>query len=245
MGHPAVLALIDLDMIKFFRRIRFDLMETGKTAKYLKYAIGEIVLVVIGILIALSINNWNTDRLEKKEVANFLKQIETEIESDIIHFNQTLTNIQRYTDYLNKVTERKYNEIDLSQLPNSLAMNSSSKNFGLSYTKMLESGIIKHIENSEISENLQTYYLVNCEKYNNSIEFHANFVSDHIEGPLLLMLNHKKDFLVDPKEAIEQLENGKLMSLVNWQISSFEAQMSEIEENVIKAKELISLITKK
>ncbi len=39
-------------------------METGKTSKYLKYAIGEIILVVIGILIALSINNWNESRKE-------------------------------------------------------------------------------------------------------------------------------------------------------------------------------------
>ena len=51
-------------MIKFFRRIRYNLMETGKTTKYFKYAIGEIILVVIGILIALQINNWNETRLE-------------------------------------------------------------------------------------------------------------------------------------------------------------------------------------
>lgn len=49
-------------MIKLFRKIRYDLMETGKTGKYFKYAIGEIVLVVIGILIALQINNWNESR---------------------------------------------------------------------------------------------------------------------------------------------------------------------------------------
>ena len=56
-------------MIKFFRKIRYNLMETGKTGKpafaagrYFKYAIGEIVLVVIGILIALQINNWNEVR---------------------------------------------------------------------------------------------------------------------------------------------------------------------------------------
>jgi len=49
-------------MIKFFRKIRYDLMEKNKTGKYLKYAIGEIVLVVIGILIALQINNWNEER---------------------------------------------------------------------------------------------------------------------------------------------------------------------------------------
>ena len=49
-------------MIKFFRKIRQDLLSKGKTGKYLKYAIGEIILVVIGILIALQINNWNEDR---------------------------------------------------------------------------------------------------------------------------------------------------------------------------------------
>ena len=44
-------------MIKFFRKIRQNLLAEGKTSKYLKYAIGEIILVVIGILIAISINN--------------------------------------------------------------------------------------------------------------------------------------------------------------------------------------------
>jgi len=46
-------------MIKFFRNIRKKILEQGKTTNYLKYAFGEIVLVVIGILIALQINNWN------------------------------------------------------------------------------------------------------------------------------------------------------------------------------------------
>ena len=52
-------------MIKFFRKIRYNLMSENKTGKYFKYAIGEIVLVVIGILIALSINNWNESRKNK------------------------------------------------------------------------------------------------------------------------------------------------------------------------------------
>ena len=47
-------------MIKFFRKIRYNLMSENNTGKYLKYAIGEILLVVIGILIALQINNWNS-----------------------------------------------------------------------------------------------------------------------------------------------------------------------------------------
>jgi len=46
-------------MIKFFRKIRKNLLNEGKATRYFKYAIGEIILVVIGILIALRINNWN------------------------------------------------------------------------------------------------------------------------------------------------------------------------------------------
>lgn len=49
-------------MIKFFRKIRQNLLLEGKTGTYLKYAIGEILLVVIGILIALQVNNWNEGR---------------------------------------------------------------------------------------------------------------------------------------------------------------------------------------
>jgi len=56
-------------MIKFFRKIRQNLLIENKTGKYFKYAIGEIILVVIGILIALSINNWNEElKLEQKEI---------------------------------------------------------------------------------------------------------------------------------------------------------------------------------
>ena len=55
-------------MIKLFRKIRQNLLLTGSTGKYLQYGIGEIVLVVIGILIALSINNWNeANKIERKK----------------------------------------------------------------------------------------------------------------------------------------------------------------------------------
>ena len=49
-------------MIKFFRQKRYDLLMENKTGKYFKYAIGQIILVVIGILIALQIKNWNVIR---------------------------------------------------------------------------------------------------------------------------------------------------------------------------------------
>jgi hypothetical protein len=65
-------------MIKFFRKIRQNLLMENKTGKYFKYAIGEIVLVVIGILIALQINNWNQERQFQNEEKIILKNIHTE-----------------------------------------------------------------------------------------------------------------------------------------------------------------------
>ncbi|MGB5417519.1 DUF6090 family protein [Algibacter sp.] len=69
-------------MIKFFRHIRQQLLSENKTGKYFKYAIGEIVLVVIGILIALQINNWNENRIKNKEVKTFLNNLIQDLNGD-------------------------------------------------------------------------------------------------------------------------------------------------------------------
>ncbi len=69
-------------MAKLFRKIRFDLMGKGKTSKYLKYAVGEIILVVIGILIALQINNWNERKKEHQKERAFLKEINLDFKSN-------------------------------------------------------------------------------------------------------------------------------------------------------------------
>ena len=69
-------------MIKFFRKIRQNLINEGKTTRYFKYAIGEIVLVVIGILIALQINNWNEARKATTQEITLLKNIQQDIELD-------------------------------------------------------------------------------------------------------------------------------------------------------------------
>jgi hypothetical protein len=64
-------------MIKLFRNIRQNLLAEGKTKRYLKYAIGEIILVVIGILIALQVNDWNENRKfisEKQRIVNELQK---------------------------------------------------------------------------------------------------------------------------------------------------------------------------
>ena len=69
-------------MIKFFRKIRQNLIMENKTSKYFKYAIGDIVLVVIGILIALSINNWNEERKVQNRLLNIYSLIYNDFEND-------------------------------------------------------------------------------------------------------------------------------------------------------------------
>lgn len=76
-------------MLTFFRRIRQGLLNSGATRKYLLYAIGEIALVVIGILIALQINNWNEYRNERETEEKVLKELVENLETNIqrLQFN--------------------------------------------------------------------------------------------------------------------------------------------------------------
>ena len=77
-------------MIKFFRHIRQTLIMENKTSKYFKYAIGEIVLVVIGILIALQLNNWNESRKEKAIEISILNELLSNYNIDLISLNEDI-----------------------------------------------------------------------------------------------------------------------------------------------------------
>ncbi|MCA0133799.1 DUF6090 family protein [Winogradskyella alexanderae] len=69
-------------MIKFFRQIRYNFLKENNMGKYLKYAIGEIILVVIGILIALQVNNSNENRKKKVQERVFLEQLHDDFEAN-------------------------------------------------------------------------------------------------------------------------------------------------------------------
>ncbi|MCA0131076.1 DUF6090 family protein [Winogradskyella alexanderae] len=81
-------------MIKFFRKIRYELMSENKGGKYFKYAIGEIVLVVVGILIALQINNWNEGKKTKKFEHEILRDIADAIDGNFFQIDLSLRNNQ-------------------------------------------------------------------------------------------------------------------------------------------------------
>ena len=83
-------------MINFFRKTRKKLADDNKPLKYVRYAIGEIVLVVIGILIALQINNWNEERKAKIDEHELLKELIVNLNSNVEEFNQNI-NVQKST----------------------------------------------------------------------------------------------------------------------------------------------------
>ncbi|MDP5158378.1 MAG: DUF6090 family protein [Flaviramulus sp.] len=132
-------------MIKFFQKIRKNLLNEGKTSKYFKYAIGEIVLVVIGILIALQINNWNTQRIENQKEKLLLRELHNEFVQNKIQLDSA---ISIHTKTLKSIT----------YLKNKLPMNLKSENLdSLSYhlyystyyfTYNPSKGIINAISNS-------------------------------------------------------------------------------------------------
>ena len=92
-------------MIKFFRHIRYSLMEQNKTVKYLKYAIGEIILVVIGILIALQINNWNEERKDHKLEQDYYCKLLEDVQQDLIQVNKQIINSKKRIEASNNVLQ--------------------------------------------------------------------------------------------------------------------------------------------
>lgn len=82
-------------MIKFFRHIRQSMINQNRTKKYLLYAIGEIILVVIGILIALGINNWNENQKIKKIEKKYLAELTEALELDILDLRSNIENSQK------------------------------------------------------------------------------------------------------------------------------------------------------
>tara|TARA_R110001592_G_scaffold342014_1_gene631524 strand:- start:125 stop:847 length:723 start_codon:yes stop_codon:yes gene_type:complete len=92
-------------MIKFFRKIRQNLLVENKTGKYLKYAFGEIVLVVIGILIALSVNNWN----EKRKLNDTIKGVYSIVKSDLLSDIETIDKVLVATQFKDSIFKQVIN----------------------------------------------------------------------------------------------------------------------------------------
>ncbi len=105
-------------MIKFFRHIRKSLLMENKTGKYFKYAIGEIALVVIGILIALSINNWNSNRKNSLKEAQFLQSFKTDLIANKKELNRVLNKTEITYNSSDSIIKFKNGQLDSLNIVN-------------------------------------------------------------------------------------------------------------------------------
>lgn len=143
-------------MIKLFRKIRKKLLEKGKTATYLKYAIGEIVLVVIGILIALQINNWNETRKIRISEHEILKNLKSELIINKIELERIYNLHLNYFSSgiaLLKLFNTDVSAIPVNKLDSIFAQFEMLDSFEASdgYIKsLLASGKVDYIQNSDV-----------------------------------------------------------------------------------------------
>lgn len=143
-------------MIKFFRQIRYKLMEQNKTSRYFKYAIGEIILVVIGILIALQINNWNEDRKTRQSEIKYLTNIKLDIERDLVALDTQIKlrkNKFATTESLISHIDGVKPISDLDVLSKNVFSTINEERFtpnNSTYTELTSSGNLSLIENDSI-----------------------------------------------------------------------------------------------
>ena len=92
-------------MIKFFRKIRQQLLSENRLTRYLLYAIGEIFLVVLGILIALQVNNWNEERKMQALKRTYKLALIEDLKKDTTELKQAINSTETELNYLSKISE--------------------------------------------------------------------------------------------------------------------------------------------
>ena len=142
-------------------------MKKNKTGKYLKYAIGEIMLVVVGILIALSINNWNDNRKNNNLKQTYVKNLIFDLEKDLEHlkqlqnYNTNYENAGMYTlDFMNN----KLPIIDTLTLTESIVYCSYIPNFTITattYNDIINGNNINLFQDAQLKRLLEKHYIPN------------------------------------------------------------------------------------
>jgi hypothetical protein len=147
-------------MIPFFRKIRKKMADDNRPIKYLRYAIGEIMLVVIGILIALAINNWNEDRKLRNQEMVYLHNLKDDIHTQLNMLNIYINFEDVILDQTNDIIKHYelndgFNNMD-SIFPklNDLSVRWTFSNANTTLLQMLNSNQINIIQNTQLKEEL-------------------------------------------------------------------------------------------
>jgi hypothetical protein len=222
-------------MIKFFRHIRQTLIEQGKmgrpagrTGRYFKYAIGEIVLVVIGILIALQINNWNQHRILRNQSQQVLLNLREEITESKAELKETTNFLKQRIDnrleYLNHTNSDVSDAEKIKKIGNMMFF--YTDNLKLPITESELGPDKKIIQWPELTKSLQNLY-ESIQYYNKGIEYIENDIHSNI-----LPYSVKQGVIVDL-----MVSNGMLKSR---DYLSADVYNSENFRNVIASSTLMT-----
>ena len=147
-------------MIKFFRKIRQRLLTENKLSKYLLYAIGEIVLVVIGILIALQVNNWNEKRKLQNESKNILGSIHSEFKNNRNILKERIDYLEEANSsarFVLSLTNKKEAELQKFNLDSIISQSLKYGNYNPANStiqELISSGKLNLIKSEELKEDL-------------------------------------------------------------------------------------------
>ncbi|MGB4839475.1 MAG: DUF6090 family protein [Saprospiraceae bacterium] len=194
-------------MIKLFRKIRQNLLNNGQTTKYLKYAIGEIVLVVLGILIALSINNWNEQSKERKQSRRYLTEIMKDLGSDTFQFDYIIKSISEVIDIeLDALNKIPYDQYDINKIRHLRTGNAYRREINQrTFQKIQNTGNSNLLGFETLYDSLSFYYIetnreltVNTEwQLKNTDKDHQDMLELIKKGGFEVSINESKPFLQD------------------------------------------------
>ena len=165
-------------MIKFFRKIRQQLAYENNVSKYTRYAIGEIVLVVIGILIALQVNNWKENISIIKSEKKYMQNLKEDLQNDILLFDNYLTrNRELFKMIDSTITYLSREDFKNTSDKSSYYARTISLRWNRvqpverTFEQMKSSGQLKIISNQIVSDKISDYYnsIYELETYNQAI----------------------------------------------------------------------------
>ena len=218
-------------MIPFFRKIRYQLAQDNQFFKYSKYAFGEIVLVVVGILIALQINNWNENQKKKEYEIAILRQIKENLIESKREVNLAIEDDKRWQACIYKILDhldqRKEYDSSLDQCFGCYYW-SSTVQFSTSAYEELKAKGIEIITNTRLRNELTSMYDARFDVIESEVEVWDSQLLSSTIYPLHISLFRKyfpdswsvfDDEYARPVDYNELLENEKFKNLLNELIS--------------------------
>jgi len=150
-------------MFRLFRKIREEILSERKTHRYLNYAVGELILVVFGILIALQINNWNEERLEQRQIADYAHALIKDLERDLamaaiikLEIDVLIDKIDTLAAYVGGRPFEELRNIDLFYLMRAPFYRPYSWN-RTALEQIKNSGALRQMKNQELAEKISAY----------------------------------------------------------------------------------------